>query len=387
MSQYRKDPLSGRWVIIAEERASRPNQFDINAESSAAELEFCPFCPGNEDQTTSEIDRIDFPPSSDKSGWAVRAILNKYPAVGEKDKFPDYKTFQMHYGAMLEVDAPLSKYEDSFSDPIPGFGSHELIIDTPRHVLCLSEMTQLEITNMLKMYRSRLLALRNENKYAHALIFKNVGCAAGASLYHSHSQLMAMPFLSPFVQRELKRAIGFSREMHNCFWCTQLEHEIKDKSRVIEEGEFFVSLCPYVSRFPNETAIYPKTHISHFEFLDDAHIEELAYFLRQTVTLLGESSDMPKGKLGYNMIVKSGPFFYKGPMSPSDFSDSAFWLAKMDYAYENVYHFHINILPSLAKAAGFEWGSGLHINPIAPETAAARLREILETKNVSEELA
>lgn len=376
MPQYRKDPLTGRWIIVAEERMNRPNQFDINTENiHNTDLELCPFCPDNEDLTPEELDRI---VDSDDQRWASRAVPNKYPAVEDSGEFPDYKGFQNRYGGTLDVDFPLSRYEDTFSDPIEGFGSHELIIDTPRHVLCVSEMSDREVYDMFRMYRQRLQKLKNEKKSAHALIFKNVGCEAGASIYHSHSQLLAMPFLPPPIQRELQRAISFRREMDECFWCTHVEHELREKVRIIEEGKHFVSLCPYVSRFPAETVIYPKRHISHFEDIEDELLREFAEMTRRTVVLLSKGVDWHKSRLAYNMILKSGPFMYSGPLNMSDISDSAFWFQKLDYSYEKAYHFHLVILPSLAKAAGFEWGCGLHINPIAPETAAARLRGILE---------
>ncbi len=373
MPQFRKDPLTGRWVIVAEERINRPNQFDIDSDSQDAESSaLCPFCPGNEDKTPDEIDRF-----GSATEWSVRVIPNLYPAVQRYEEFPDHRSFQIRYGAMLDVDYPLARYEETFSTPIPGAGMHELIVDSPRHILCLSDLNDQEVVKTFRMYRQRLLALGSENRYAHALIFKNVGNASGASLYHAHTQLLAIPFLSPPIQRELQRAIAFRREMDECFWCTHLAHEIKDGSRIIEEGEHFVSLCPYVSRFPAETVIYPKRHISHFETLKESELQECARMVRRTIRLLDKAVDWHKGRLSYNMIVKSGPFVYSGPMNASDLSDSAFWLQRLDYSYERVYHFHIVILPSLAKAAGFEWGSGMHINPIAPETAAARLRSVL----------
>lgn len=385
MPQYRKDPLTGRWVIIAEERAARPNQFDIDTNLEAdSEIELCPFCPNNEDLTPGELDRIE--DSENPGSWLSRTVPNKFPAVVPEEEFPDYKTFQTRYGGTLDVDFPLSQYEDTFSRPIPGFGTHELIVDSPRHVLCVSEMTDAEVGDMFRMYKRRLSTLRAEKKAAHALIFKNVGKDAGASIYHTHSQLLAMPFLPPPIQRELQRAISFRREMDECFWCTHIAREIEEKVRIVEEGEHFVSLCPYVSRFPAETAIYPKKHISHFEDIDEAALRELAEMTRRTITILAKAVDWLPCRLSYNMILKSGPFTYNGPLNMSDISDSAFWFKKLDYSYENAYHFHLVILPSLAKAAGFEWGCGLHINPISPESAAEQLRNALAMQSVAEEL-
>ncbi|HBT78576.1 MAG TPA: galactose-1-phosphate uridylyltransferase [Planctomycetaceae bacterium] len=380
MSEYRRDPLTGRWVIVAEERAARPHQFDIETNADDSYREHCPFCEGNESLTPGEVDAIRPPGSrADGPGWAVRVVPNRYPAVHRDPRFPDNHSFQSRYGNVLDVDTPLAMFEKPFYQPLPGTGAHEVLVDTPRHILSLTDMNDEEVKNVFRMYKRRLSAISKEKRFAHAMIFKNVGAAAGASLPHSHSQLLAMPFLPPPIQRELHRAIAFRRETDLCYWCEHLKHELKNKLRIVDESDHFVVLCPYVSRFPGEVAVFPKRHVSHYETLQQHHTDELGKLVRHTITLLEKLAVWIKGRLAYNIVLKSGPFVYNGPLDQRDMLDTAVWLQKLDYSFEKVYHFHVSILPSLAKAAGFEWGCGLHINPISPETAAQRLRDAAQS--------
>lgn len=380
MPEYRRDPLTGRWVIVAEERASRPFQFDIELANGEAPHEHCVFCPGNEQLTPGEVDAFRSKGGiKDGPGWKVRVVPNRYPAVFRDAHYPDLGTFEAAFGPILDVDTPLARFEEPFYQPVPGTGAHEVVIDTPRHILSMCDLDDAETADVFRMYRRRLKALAAEKRFAHALVFKNVGAAAGASLPHAHSQVLAMPFIAPPIQRELHRAIAFRRETDRCYWCLHIEHELKNKTRIVEESSRFVTFCPYVSRFPGEVVIFPKRHISHFEMLEESVIAELARQVRHVLRLLEQTVTWIKGRLSYNMLLKSGPFVYRGPLNYADMNDSAIWMHKIDFAPENAYHFHVSILPSLAKAAGFEWGCGLHINPIAPETAAARLREAVKS--------
>jgi len=322
MPEYRHDPLTGRMVIIAEERAARPHQFDI---TDKPYKDVCPFCEGNESLTPSEtasFRRADSAPNS--PGWRVRVVPNKYPAV--------------------------------VSGNPKGDGLHEVIIDTPRHVLSISELTPAEVADMLAMYRLRLQTLRADSSWSYALIFKNVGAAAGASLPHSHSQLVAMPFLPQSLRQLLHRAEEHARTHQCCYWCEHIKNEIQTGERIVEETEHFVVLCPFVSRFAGEIEIYPKMHESCFGQIGASAIDELAELFHRTVVRLEKAVSWMKDPLAYNIVLNTEPLRCEG--------DSSFF-----------FHWHFSILPSLARAAGFEWGTGLHINPISPEQAARRLRE------------
>ncbi len=380
MPEYRHDPLTGRWVIIAEERASRPNQFDaVDLQQSTQNKQFsansemiasatnCPFCRGNESETPGEIDAIrNSDVFSNSMNWETRVVPNKFPAIHKMPRFCEKDDFADLFGHRIEPDDSIFSY----GEPLPGFGAHEVIIETSRHLMSVSQFDDHEMTNMFLMYRRRLSALRSENRWAHALIFKNVGAAAGASLPHTHSQLMAMPFVPPPIMAELRRAAAYRKKRHRCYWCDMItfEHEATP-SRVVLETERYLALCPFASRFPMEVSILPKEHVSHFENLADDPLRELALLVRKTVALLEKTVYWVSGDLAYNMILKSCPFDIDKFHRTSTGYD-----AQDDSPSEDAYHFQLTILPSLAKAAGFEWGTGLHINPISPETAAARLR-------------
>jgi UDPglucose--hexose-1-phosphate uridylyltransferase len=270
-------------------------------------------------------------------------VPNKYPAVVPTEN-----------GKFLSAVSSLSP-----SAVRPGIGLHEVIIDTPRHVLSMSNMTTREITDMLAMYRQRLQSLRADAHWTYVQIFKNVGAAAGASLPHSHSQLVAMPFVPPSLVQTLHHSEKYIQQHHRCYWCEHLERELQTGERIVEATEHFVTLCPFVSRFAGEIEIYPKRHESGFDQVNASTLGELAELFRRTIMRLEKIVYWMKDSLAYNIILNMEPLRH----------DSV-ELSLHHWPF----HWHFSILPSLARAAGFEWGTGLHINPIPPERAALRLR-------------
>ena len=344
MPEYRHDPLNGRMVIVAKERAARPYQFDI---TDTPYRDICPFCDGNESHTPNETAAFRSADSLPNTpGWRVRVVPNKYPAVVP--------------GIKQETQANFNPFSAAVSCPLkfPGIGLHEVIIDTPRHVLSVSELTLTEIADLLAMYRLRLQTLHTDSRWAFVQIFKNVGAAAGASLPHSHSQIVAMPYCPPTLRNTLLRAAEYTRKHKHCFWCQHLKHEVQTGERMVEETEHFAVLCPFVSRFAGEIEMYPKTHESGFDHVDVSLLDELAILFRRTIIRLEKAVSWMKEPLAYNIVLNTAPFCFEGEVA-------------------SFFHWHFSILPSLARAAGFEWGTGLHINPISPEQAAQRLREAL----------
>jgi len=330
MPELRKDPITGRWVIIATERAARPS--DFKSEPQAVRSGFCPFCVGNEDKTPPEIVAIRQPNTKpNTSGWSVRVVPNKFPA--------------------LQIEGDLNKRGDGIYDKMNGIGAHEVIIETPEHVVSSTGLSRPQMTHVVRMYRDRLADLKRDRRLLYGLIFKNVGVAAGASLEHTHSQLIATPTVPIRIEQELKRAHDFHNYRGRCIFCDMLIQEQTFEKRVIVDSGNFVAFAPFAARFPFETWILPKQHQSHFETMNDAQCEEVAGILTLTLRKLERALENPP----YNFIIHSTPF---------------------DMGELEHYHWHLEVIPRLTKVAGFEWGTGFYINPVAPESAAEYMREV-----------
>jgi len=330
MPELRKDPIVGRWIIIATERAKRPD--DFKREEEPAKGSFCPFCEKNEDKTPPEIiayrDRSSAP---NGPGWRVRVVPNKFPA--------------------LQVEGELNKRGEGIYDKMHGLGAHEVIIETPRHETSLSALDEAAIQEVLWVYRDRLVDLKKDHRLVYGLIFKNVGKAAGASLEHTHSQLIVTPIIPIRVWEEMTGALEFFNYRGRCIYCDMIEQELATESRIVCDGPNFVAFCPFASRFPFETWVLPKHHSSHYDNIQKQGVEELSYTLRTVLSKLETALDAPP----YNYVIHTAPF---------------------DTQELPHYHWHIEVTPRLTKVAGFEWGTGFYINPVPPEDAAGFMREV-----------
>jgi UDPglucose--hexose-1-phosphate uridylyltransferase len=328
MPELRKEPVSGRWVIIASERAARPT--DFKSKPQPIKSNFCPFCEGNEDKTPPEI--IAYREKGTKAntrGWRVRVVPNKFPA--------------------LQIEGEQNKHGDGIYDMMNGIGAHEVIIESPKHILSLTALDNGSVEEVLWCYRDRLIDLKKDKRFVYGLLFKNVGVAAGASLEHSHSQLIVTPIVPQQVINEMAGAETFYKYRGRCLFCDMIQQEIATDSRIVILAENFVAFTPFASRFPFETWILPRTHDSHFENLQKLEIEELANVLKNTLIRLESTLEFPP----YNYIIHTTPFH----------------INESEY-----YHWHIEIIPRVINIAGFEWGTGFYINPMPPEKAANFLR-------------
>jgi UDPglucose--hexose-1-phosphate uridylyltransferase len=239
MPELRKDPVVGRWVIISTERARRPS--DFVAEATPPRTGLCPFCAGNEEQTPPEILAGRAPNlAADGPGWTYRVVPNKYPA--------------------LRIEGDLEAVGEGLFDRMNGVGAHEVIIETPAHHASLATMSVDEVTDVLRAYRERVLDLKKDPRFAYVLVFKNHGEAAGASLEHPHSQLIATPIIPIMVREELEGAADYYARKERCVWCDILRQERRAQRRLIAERGGFVALAPYAPRFPCETWIIPARH-------------------------------------------------------------------------------------------------------------------------------
>ncbi|HEX7077704.1 MAG TPA: galactose-1-phosphate uridylyltransferase [Candidatus Eisenbacteria bacterium] len=331
MPELRKDPIVGRWVIIATERARRPSDFN-GTSGLGDEKTPCPFCPGNERYTPPEVlaDRAPGRPPNGE-GWSTRVVPNKFPA--------------------LQVEGGLDRRGEGIYDRMNGIGAHEVIIETTRHERELSELSIAEIVRVLRAYRERIVDLKNDLRFRYILVFKNHGEAAGATLEHGHTQLIATPIIPMVVQEELEGSLQHYRLKERCVYCDIVDQELKDGRRVVTQNAGFLAIEPFAPRFPFETWILPKRHHSAFEETADAELPALAGALRETLGRLRLALNRPH----YNFLIHSAPC--RDP--------------RLDY-----YHWHLEIMPRLTKVAGFEWGTGFYINPTPPEEAALYLRSI-----------
>jgi UDPglucose--hexose-1-phosphate uridylyltransferase len=331
MPELRKDPIIGRWVIIATERAKRPTDLYVPPDEFKGGG-FCPFCEGNEDKTPPEI--LAYRKDGRKpntAGWSLRTVPNKFPA--------------------LQIEGGLDKRGEGMFDKMNGVGAHEVVIETPEHVNMMSTLSERQIEDVLWAYRDRILDLKKDKRFRYILIFKNQGSAAGASLEHTHSQVIALPIVPKRVAEEIEGAKRYYAYKDRCVYCDIIRQELETNIRVIKENRGFISLAPFTPRFPFETWILPKMHDACFEDALKEEFELLAAILKDTLMRIDITLNNPP----YNFLI------HNSPLHGND----------ADY-----YHWHIEVIPKLTKVAGFEWGTGFYINPTPPEDAAKYMREV-----------
>lgn len=317
MPEIRKDPVFGRWVIIASERGLRPNEFRAGQEAGYS----CPFCAGHEELTPPEIYSLPGPDGR----WRLRVVRNKYPA--------------------LEAGGSVENRRAGIYDKMDGMGFHEVVIETPEHGRLLEQMPEEAVADVVRTFALRVREIKKDPRIKYVMIFKNHGRNAGASLLHPHSQIIAMPMAPLRVMQEIDGSADYHRERGTCVFCDIVREESDFKKRVVGENADFLAVTPYASRFSFETWILPKKHASHFETLPDAQAASLAQVIKTTLAKLNDS--LPE--LSYNLIVHTMPV----QDAPADH-----------------YHWHIEIMPKLTHVAGFEWGTGFYINTVSPEDAA-----------------
>ncbi len=337
MAELRKDPITGRWVIISTSRGKRPTDF-IPDNKEPGDPSNCPFCYGNENKTPPELSafRKSGTPAN-SPGWSARVIPNKYPALG--------------------IDEPLTKKGLGMYDMMTGFGAHEVVIETPDHYKTIQELTTEEIKDVMTLCQDRLEDLHKDFRFRYVLIFKNEGPLAGATLSHSHSQIIATPITPIRVKEELHGTEHYFKSKERCLYCDMIIQEKELGTRIVFENDYFISFCPFASRFPFEIILLPKQHQMDF-YATRSHVHELASALKITLSKLAGALNKPQ----YNYIIHT---------APNRFNRRGYW-----ETIAEDYHWHIEITPRLTKIAGFEWGSGFYINPTPPEDAAKYLREI-----------
>jgi len=340
MPELRKDPLIGRWVIIATERAKRPVDFIASHDDPLPQSE-CPFCEGKEHDTPKEIFALRQNGSSTNGdGWSVRVIPSINP--------------------VLRIEGELNRRAKGMFDVMDGIGAHEVIIESPQHVINAADFSVEQFRAVLQTSVTRITDLEKDPRFRYALWFKNHGEIAGAGrIQHARSQLIATPVTPKRVKEELIGARRYFEDKERCVVCDLLIQEREAKVRVVYESEHVVALCPFASRFPFELWIFPKRHSCDYLTMQATELDDLAGVFKQVLGRLRAVLNDPP----YNYLLHTAPFRrQRGKVG--------YWKTITED-----FHWHIELIPRLTRVAGFEWGSGFYINPTPPEEAAKYLRE------------
>ena len=331
MSEIRRHYFLNEYSIIAKERRSRPTDFRRMVDKEVSEVHPCYFCPENEYKTPpatavymkdgnilrdgeGEKDRV--------KGWVVRCFPNKFPALTPEPPPPLCMKWR-RLGCM------------------DGYGYHEIIVESPRHIMGFAQFTEDEITLVMKVYKDRVSHYLSDPKIKYVSLFKNCGKSAGASLYHTHTQLIALPIMPPKIEAEER---CMKRE---CPMCDILENESED--RIIDENENFMILSPYCARFPFESWIIPKRHVKDILSLTEKELTELGLAILRFIRAMNKMV----GDFPYNLV------FYQHPHSEH-------------------YHTSVRIFPKLSTPAGFELNTDIFINVMPPEDACSYVKRFLD---------
>ena len=344
MPELRRDPLLSRWVIIAPERARRPQHYgDGTVPAEKTDNAADPFAEGNERFTTPEIYAVRPEGGApDGPGWTLRVVPNKYPALGVEG----------------EWQAPPAS---GLLDRVSGIGAHEVVIETPHPRAQLAQLPVERIVDLLTVFRLRMEDLYRDRRIVQVLPFKNHGREAGATLPHSHSQIIGLPFISPTMRTQLDSLEPYWAEQGRSLFTDIIDNELKSGERIVMQGEHTLAYCPYASGFPFEVVVLPKARQPDFRAIDEKQSWSLAAALK-TVLLKWKRV---LGNVPYNAVLHSAP------------SSTSFIDVRADYpGLDSYYWWHIHLVPRLTRQGGFELGSGTQINIVPPEEAAAALREV-----------
>lgn len=330
MPELRQNRFTKEWVIIATERAKRPKDMVVpRAPRNLPSFDpKCPFCPGNEKSTPPEVLRVT---AANNGQWLVRVVPNKFAA--------------------LQPDVTPRRVVERSHRTVEGFGFHEVIIETPDHSQPTALMTDQQVASVLRVLKARCTDLSLDSRVANVIIFKNHGADAGTSLEHPHCQLIATPVISSQVRSRLYEALRHYDEFGECIFCSAVQEELQDKSRLIVTTDHFVALEPFASYTPFCTHIYPRRHMANFADISGEETSDLAHVLRLVLAKLYYGLHDPD----FNFTIRSAPAECSGV---------------------KYYHWYVSIIPRLTRVAGFELGSGMYINTVLPEAAAEFFREV-----------
>jgi UDPglucose--hexose-1-phosphate uridylyltransferase len=338
LPEFRKDIILDEWVIIATERAKRPENFKeekIKIQNQGSGI--CPFDKGNESMTPPEILRVGRQGNivdAVSADWQIRVVPNKFPAL-----IPNARPYSNKYGVYTVMD---------------GFGLHEVVIHSPDHITNISGLDHFQIKMLVEVYLERLRTIKKDTRIESVIVMLNQGKEAGASLEHTHSQIFALPLTPPVLQRELYRTRSYFKQHNRCAVCDLLKFEMNENRRIVFENRHFIILQPFAARNPFETWIVPKFHHPNFEQITDEQVQSFAHCLKITVDFFYKELNEPP----FNYYIHTGP-------------------TNSQEAYDH-YHWNFELIPKLSIKAGFEIATGIDINITTPEDTA----EFMKASNV-----
>ncbi|MDP8265777.1 MAG: galactose-1-phosphate uridylyltransferase [Candidatus Aceula meridiana] len=344
MQELRKDPIIGRWVIMATSRARRPGNFVNSEESNLVETpeESCCFCEGRESETPKEICAVRKKGTKkDSPGWQVRVVADKNP--------------------ILKAFVDLSRTTHGLYQKLNGRGAHEVIVESPKHISNMADLSLKQIELVINTYAERINDLENDQRIKYVLAHKNFRWTRdNQNINHSYSEIIATPVVPMRIKEELRGAKKYFDYHERCLYCDLVAQELESNQRVVSDDEHFLTVVPFASRFPFETWIIPKDHHSQFPKGIKGKEKYLAKAFKEILLKMKIGLNNP----AYHFVVHSAPFLRKNPG---------------EVKYQTIaedYHWHIEVTPRLTQAAGFEKGTGFYICPIPPEAAAEYLREV-----------
>jgi UDPglucose--hexose-1-phosphate uridylyltransferase len=398
MNEMRYDWLTDRWVIFAPNRMTRPDDYVRIPVAELREHGRCPFCSGaeletpdatlvlperNSDDTTSS--RASDLLQMQRYDWQVRVVPNKYPAVscnaipvsineyasvsesvaaGSLMGHPPMEHHAIDQPSRRESSAQPHPTRDAHRMPRAAksgldlfvkrktHGAHEVIIESPEHISSITRLSRDHAALVFEAYHRRLVHWRARSALKYAVVFKNYGADAGASLIHSHSQLIGTDFVPSDIARMQHRLTTYTHSYDRCYLCDVLAEELEQRERIVDESEHFVALCPFASRFPYTVQILPRRHRSTFEECPREEVSDLAFIVQRVL----QAIELEHPTAAYNYILHTAPF---------------------EAIHTAATHWRVTIIPRLCKVAGFEWSSDCFINTVLPEHAARTLRSRL----------
>lgn len=329
MPELRQNMATKEWVIIASERAKRPQEFThekcVMTHERPSFMESCPFCPGHEDQTPPDLLRW-----PEDGPWQGRLFPNRYAA--------------------LQREGERSYLLEGVHRKVSGVGFHEVLIESALHNVTPALQTSEEIAGTLKAFQTRGRELMQDRRIEQIIYFKNHGASAGTSLEHPHCQLLALPMIPYDSRRRIEEFRRTFDDNGQCPICQMMKMEVTEGVRVIAANGFFVAWILYAAFSPFHIWIVPRRHGPTFLDQNPAEILGLASIMREVLARLYNGLRDPD----YNYIIRS---------APNRDSSSAYL------------HWYVSVIPRVTKAAGFELGTGMSINPSLPEESARFLRD------------